>query len=53
VLRAEIGHVDWPLQAAAWEPRENTLSEPWELPLNGPPHLLFADRLTVHVWPPW
>ena len=53
VLRAEIDHEDWPLQAAAWEPRENTLADPIGLRLDGSPHLLFADRLTVHVWPPW
>jgi uncharacterized protein YqjF (DUF2071 family) len=53
VLCAEIDHVDWPLQPAAWEPRQNTLAAPLGLSLDGPPHLLFADRLTVHVWPPW
>ena len=53
ILRAEIDHPPWPLQNAAWRPYQNTLAAPWALPLDGPPHLLFAGRLTVRVWPAW
>jgi uncharacterized protein len=53
MLRAEIDHPDWPLQTAAWQPWRNTLAAPLGLPLEGAPHLLFAERVTVRVWPAW
>lgn len=53
VLRAEIHHEPWALQAARLQAQANTMLDP--LGLNLPseePHLLFVKKLHVFVWPP-
>jgi uncharacterized protein YqjF (DUF2071 family) len=49
VLRAEIHHPPWPLQAAEAEIARNTMTS---LPLTGEPLLHFAERQDVVVWAP-
>jgi uncharacterized protein YqjF (DUF2071 family) len=49
VRRAEIHHPPWPLQPASAEIAADTMSP---VPLAGSPHLLFAPRQDVVVWPP-
>jgi len=49
VLRAEIHHPPWPLQAAEAEIERNTMTG---LPLTGEPLLHFAERQDVVVWAP-
>lgn len=51
VWRAEVDHQPWPLQPAAWESRENTLTAALGIPLDGPPLLHVAERVDVRVWP--
>ena len=53
ILRAEIQHAPWPLQAARAEIAENTIGDAQGSPLAGPPPLLhFARRLDVVNWLP-
>ena len=51
--RADIEHQPWPLQPAAAEIAENTMTRPLgiELPAR-PPLLHWAERLDVRVWSP-
>jgi uncharacterized protein YqjF (DUF2071 family) len=51
VLRAEIHHPPWPLQAAAATLHENTMSPPG-IELEGRPLLHFAARQDVLIWAP-
>lgn len=52
LYRGEIHHAPWPLQPAWAEIDRNDLARPHGLALDGPPpHLLFASRLDVVVWP--
>jgi uncharacterized protein YqjF (DUF2071 family) len=48
--RAEIHHPPWPLQAAVAEVDENTIP-PDGLEVDGPPHLMYAERQDVVIWP--
>jgi uncharacterized protein YqjF (DUF2071 family) len=50
VLRAEIHHPPWPLQPARAQIAVNTMAP---VELAGAPHLLFARRQDVLIWPPW
>jgi uncharacterized protein len=50
ILRADIRHVDWPLQPA-WAEIESNAMSPVALP-DEPPLLHFARRVDVHIWPP-
>jgi uncharacterized protein YqjF (DUF2071 family) len=52
VLRADIHHRPWPLQAAEAELERNTMAEPVGLALDGAPLLHFAARQDVLIWPP-
>jgi uncharacterized protein YqjF (DUF2071 family) len=53
LLRTEVHHEPWPLQAADAEIRENTLLVRHDVPAWGPPaQLCFARRLDVVVWSP-
>ena len=51
VLRADIHHPPWPLQAAAATLHENTMSPPG-IELEGRPLLHFAARQDVLIWAP-
>ncbi|HEX4404515.1 MAG TPA: DUF2071 domain-containing protein, partial [Polyangia bacterium] len=52
ILRADIHHAPWPLQAAEAEIAENTIGDAQGIALEGPPALLhFSRRLDVVVWP--
>src|SRR3954451_8942710 len=52
ILRAEIHHPPWPLQAATATIAENTMSAPYRIGLGSEPALLhFARRQDVVVWP--
>lgn len=52
IARCEIHHAPWPLQPAQAELTLNTLTHAHGIRLrNQPPHLLFARRLDVKVWP--
>lgn len=53
VSRGEIHHAPWQLQRAKAEITRNTMTAPHGIDWpNDPPHLLFARRLDVVVWPP-
>jgi uncharacterized protein YqjF (DUF2071 family) len=50
--RADIHHVAWPLQPAAAEMTENTMTQPFGIPLpDRPPLLHYAARQDVLIWP--
>ncbi|HXI56342.1 MAG TPA: DUF2071 domain-containing protein [Polyangia bacterium] len=52
IVRAEIHHPPWPLQAAGCDIAENSVGDAQGIPLPGPPALLhFSRRLDVVVWP--
>jgi hypothetical protein len=52
ILRADIHHAPWPLQAAEAEIVENTIGDAQGIVLEGPPALLhFSRRVDVVVWP--
>jgi uncharacterized protein YqjF (DUF2071 family) len=52
VYRGEIHHQSWPLQAAEAELETNTVAAAGGISLPGAnPHLLFARRLDVVIWP--
>lgn len=52
LFRADIAHCPWPLQRAEAEIEVNTMAAAHELSLpNVPPHLLYARRVDVKVWP--
>jgi uncharacterized protein YqjF (DUF2071 family) len=52
IVRAEIHHQPWPLQAAVCDIAENSVGDAQGIPLPGPPALLhFSRRLDVVVWP--
>jgi uncharacterized protein len=52
VLRADIHHPPWPLQAAEAAFELNTVAEPYGLELDRPPALLhFSRRQDVLIWP--
>jgi uncharacterized protein YqjF (DUF2071 family) len=50
VLRGEIHHPLWPLEAAEAEIEHNTMAEPLGLDLRGPPLLHYARRQDVVFW---
>jgi uncharacterized protein YqjF (DUF2071 family) len=50
VLRGEIHHPPWPLQAAEAEIEVNTMGEQIGLELAGTPLLHFAERQDVVFW---
>jgi uncharacterized protein len=50
--RAEIHHSPWPLQAAEFEIRTNTMTAGLGVQLPAAPFVHFAERLDVHVWWP-
>jgi uncharacterized protein len=53
LLRAEVHHVQWPLQRAEAELQVNTMTAPYDIGLAGPATLLhFAKRVEVVVWTP-
>jgi uncharacterized protein len=52
VLRAEIHHPPWPLQAAEAEIERNTMTAPLGIELSGEPLVHFAERQDVLVWRP-
>jgi len=52
LLRAEIHHAPWPLQAARAEFAQNTMTKALKLPLEGSPLLHFSRRQEVVVWSP-
>jgi uncharacterized protein len=53
ILRAEIHHRPWPLQAASADIAENTIGDAQGIALPGPPALLhFSRRLDVVNWWP-
>ncbi|HUP77433.1 MAG TPA: DUF2071 domain-containing protein [Pirellula sp.] len=51
LLRGEIEHPPWTLSKAIWNARQNTMGSPLGFDLNGEPHLLFAQPITVRAWP--
>lgn len=52
ILRGDIHHAPWPLQAAEAEISSNSMAESLGITLPGPPqHLHFARRLDVVAWP--
>jgi uncharacterized protein YqjF (DUF2071 family) len=52
ISRGEIHHAPWRLQRAVAEIALNTMTAPCGIKLpDDPPHLLFARRLDVVVWP--
>ena len=50
LYRGEIDHPPWTLSTATWTPRRNTMGEPCSFRLEGEPHLLFAQPITVRAW---
>lgn len=52
ILRANVHHQPWPLQAAQSEIEENSMGSGQGIDLDGPPALLhFSKSLDVVVWP--
>jgi len=51
VRRADIAHPPWALRPAEAELERNTMGRPLGLALDGEPHVLFAARQDVCVWP--
>lgn len=52
LLRAEVHHWPWPLQAAAADIEENLIAQPQGIAIEGAPLLHFSRRLDVIIWPP-
>jgi uncharacterized protein len=52
VRRTDIHHPPWELQPAEADIAENTMARPLRLQPRGAPHLLYAARQDVVVWPP-
>ncbi|MDQ3720418.1 MAG: DUF2071 domain-containing protein [Actinomycetota bacterium] len=52
VLRADIHHPPWPLEAAWANIRQNTMETPFGLELTGQPLLHFAGRQDTLIWAP-
>lgn len=53
LFRTEVHHHPWPLQQAAADFGDNTISAAGGLPVSGPPVLLhFARRIDVVIWQP-
>jgi uncharacterized protein YqjF (DUF2071 family) len=50
--RIDIHHPPWELQPAEAEMSVNTMAAPLGLELDGSPHLLYAARQDIVVWPP-
>jgi uncharacterized protein YqjF (DUF2071 family) len=50
VLRGDIHHPPWPLQAAEAELKENSMAAPLDLELEGGPLLHFSRRQDVVIW---
>ena len=50
LLRNEVHHVPWPLQAAEAKIEQNTMLEPYAIELEGAPLCHFARRIDVVVW---
>jgi uncharacterized protein YqjF (DUF2071 family) len=50
VLRGEIHHPPWPLQAAEADLERNTMAAPFGLPLEGHPLLHYSERQDVVIW---
>lgn len=51
LLRGEIHHRPWPLQAAEVSIAHNTMTSPYGIELEGDPRVHYADRLDVVFWP--
>jgi uncharacterized protein len=52
VRRTDIHHPPWELQPAEAEIAANTMARPLGLTQRGAPHLLYAARQDIVVWPP-
>jgi uncharacterized protein YqjF (DUF2071 family) len=52
VLRIDIHHRPWELQPAEAQLATNLMARPLGLELDGEPHLLYAARQDIVVWPP-
>jgi uncharacterized protein YqjF (DUF2071 family) len=52
VRRTDIHHPPWELQPAELEVAANTMARPLGLAPRGAPHLLYAARQDIVVWPP-
>ena len=50
IHRGEVHHPPWPLQEAEVELEENSMTEPWGIPLEGEPRVAFARRTDVATW---
>ena len=50
LYRGEINHSPWELSSAKWNPQRNTMCDPYDFRLEGEPHLLFAQPITVRAW---
>jgi uncharacterized protein YqjF (DUF2071 family) len=51
IRRGEIHHPPWPLQEATADIARNTMTQPYEIELEGDPILHFAERQDVVFWP--
>jgi uncharacterized protein YqjF (DUF2071 family) len=51
IQRADIHHPPWPLQEATAEIVRNTMTQPYDIELEGDPILHFAHRQDVVFWP--
>jgi uncharacterized protein len=51
ILRGEIDHPPWPLQAAEAEISVNTMAAPIGIMVSGPPLLHFSRNLEITTWP--
>jgi uncharacterized protein YqjF (DUF2071 family) len=52
VLRIDIHHRQWEIQPAEARIAANTMADPLGLELRGSPHLMYAARQDILVWPP-
>jgi uncharacterized protein YqjF (DUF2071 family) len=50
LLRGDIHHRPWPLQAAEVEIADNSMAHPYGVELTGEPRAHYADRLDVVFW---
>ncbi|MFL5838909.1 MAG: YqjF family protein [Thermoleophilaceae bacterium] len=50
VMRADIHHRPWPIQAAEAELSANTMARPYGIDLGGVPRVHFARKLDVVIW---
>lgn len=53
IFRGEVHHAPWPLQQARADIKENSMTEPLGITLDGPPATLhFGKRVDVILWSP-